>query len=244
MEKLPQLSDKVTQSLLHEMQEGDYAGLDTLPPEMDLALRFNVSRNIIRESLTCLEREGYIIRKHGVGTLINKSVVHVSSRLDLNPGLMQSFQENGKHGEQAYVHLGSQPATDHQAKKLHISSGDSLIRAARLFVVDGRPGVYCIDYVPEKLVVDRSYRQEEIEKSDVFDFLCRNCGGESVETCLAELRSLPPTEEVARALQIPMASGLLYLEEVGYDLRSKPVLYCEEYFIDRVVRHMIVRKKI
>ena len=58
------------------------------------------------------------------------------------------------------------------------------------------------------------------------------------------MRALPVTEEVAEALEVPLTCALLFLGEVGYDLRSRPVLYSEEYFMDRVIRHMIVRKKI
>ena len=50
MEKGTQLSEKVTQILLHEIRNGDFNGLDSLPPEVELAEKFNVSRNVIRES--------------------------------------------------------------------------------------------------------------------------------------------------------------------------------------------------
>lgn len=55
MEKGTQLSEKVTQILLHEIRNGDFSGLDSLPPEVELAEKFNVSRNVIRESLARLE---------------------------------------------------------------------------------------------------------------------------------------------------------------------------------------------
>lgn len=101
MEKGTQLSEKVTQILLHEIRNGDFNGLDSLPPEVELAEKFNVSRNVIRESLARLEREGWVVRKHGIGTLINKSVVHVDTRLDLNFELNQTLELSGKHAKQS-----------------------------------------------------------------------------------------------------------------------------------------------
>ena len=56
MERVQQLSEKVTKILLHEIRHGKFAGMDALPPEVELAGKFNVSRNIIRECLTRLER--------------------------------------------------------------------------------------------------------------------------------------------------------------------------------------------
>ena len=110
MEKGTQLSEKVTQILLHEIRNGDFSGLDSLPPEVELAEKFNVSRNVIRESLARLEREGWVVRKHGIGTLINKSVVHVDTRLDLNFELNQTLELSGKHAKTEWVRTRIDPA--------------------------------------------------------------------------------------------------------------------------------------
>ena len=241
MEKGTQLSEKVTQMLLYQMREGEFSGMDSLPPEVELAERFNVSRNVIRESLTRLEREGWVVRKHGVGTLINKSVVHVDTRLDLNFELNQTVELSGKHAKTEWVRSRVEPAGAAVAAGLEIPEGEEVLRVARMISANGRPAIYCADYLPTRLIV-RDYRQEDLEPP-IFEFLEKFCSV-SVETNLSELRALPVTQEASDALEIPMTCALLFIGEVGYDLRSKPVLYSEEYYLDRVIRHMIVRKKI
>lgn len=241
MEKGTQLSEKVTQMLLYQMREGEFSGMDSLPPEVELAERFNVSRNVIRESLTRLEREGWVVRKHGVGTLINKSVVHVDTRLDLNFELNQTVELSGKHAKTEWVRSRVEPAGAAVAVGLDIPEGEEVLRVARMISANGRPAIYCADYLPTRLIV-RDYRQEDLEPP-IFEFLEKFCSV-SVETNLSELRALPVTQEAADALEIPMTCALLFIGEVGYDLRSQPVLYSEEYYLDRVIRHMIVRKKI
>lgn len=242
MEKGQQVSEKVTKILLHEIRDGVFAGLDALPPEMELAGRFNVSRNIVRECLTRLEREGWVTRKHGVGTLINKNVVRLETRLDLNYELSQTLEMNGKRAETALVRSRKEPASAVVAEQLKIPEGSQVLRVARMIRADGKPGIYCIDYLPTSIIQDHNYQESDLEPP-IFQFLDRFCGA-TVETNLAELRALPATEEVAEALEVPLTCGLLFLGEVGYDLRSNPVLYSEEYFIDRVIHHMVVRKKI
>lgn len=243
MSKAKQLSDRFTQTLLHEIQYGAFAGHDSLPPELELAEKFSVSRNMVRECLTRLEREGWVIRKHGVGTLINKSVVHAGTRLDFNYELSQTLEMNGKHAETACVRSRTECASEGLAAQLKIDVGEEVLRVSRLIKADGKPAIFCIDYIPGKLIVNCEYQPEDLEPP-IFSFLEKFCGGITVETNLAELRAMPATEEVAAGLEIPQACGLLYLCEVGYSLRSNPVLYSEEYFMDRVIRHMIVRKKI
>ena len=242
MKDVKQVSDKITQILLHEIQNGIFSDRDFLPPELELAERFSISRNMVRECLTRLEREGWVIRKQGVGTLINKSVVNAGTRLDFNFELSQTLERNGKHAETTLVRTRIEPASEDVATKLEISPGSDVLRVSRLIKADGKPAIFCIDYIANKLIVS-DYTPEDLEPP-IFNFLKKFCGGLEVETNLAELRALPATEEVSQALEIPQACGLLYLGEVGYSLRSQPLLFSEEYFMDRVIRHMIVRKKI
>ena len=52
------LSEEITQRLLHEIREGCYANCRKLPPELTLAKEMGVSRTLIRDCLSALEREG------------------------------------------------------------------------------------------------------------------------------------------------------------------------------------------
>ena len=50
------LSEEITQRLLHEIREGCYANCRKLPPELTLAKEMGVSRTLIRDCLSALER--------------------------------------------------------------------------------------------------------------------------------------------------------------------------------------------
>ena len=98
-----QLSDVITNRLLDDLLSGAYEDLTVLPPETDLAMHYNVSRNIIREVLTGLELLGYISRKKGVGTLINRDVLRVKYRVDLNHGLLEAVEARGHKAEMVFL---------------------------------------------------------------------------------------------------------------------------------------------
>lgn len=237
-----QLSNRVTQSLLYEIRYGAFSDQDTLPPEMDLAERYRVSRNIVRECLTKLEREGWLVRKRGVGTLINKIVVQAETRIDLNYEMMQTIEMSGKTASSASIRSKRVPAYAAAAEKLEIAEGDPVLRVSRVILADGKPAIFCIDFIPERLIVSDGYAAADFTPP-IYQFLKKFCSSE-VEISLAELRAMPVTAEVARGLNVPLTTSLLFISEVGYDYQSRPVLYSEEYFMDGVIHHMVVRKKI
>ena len=227
-----------------ELTDGEYALCSVLPPEIDLARKFDVSRNIIRAGLTRLEQEGYITRKQGVGTLINRDVLNIPVRFDLNYGLMQAIVRNGAAASVAFAKHELVPAVPHIAERLRIGKGELLLRSAQLMCADGKPAIYCIDYIPAAIIAPGTDLDKALAEGDIFDFLRDCCGNRLLETCLSEMHVVPPTEEVAEALKVPRACGLLVLEEVNYDVRTEPMMYSEEYFIEGAVRQVIVRKKL
>jgi len=57
-------------SILESITKGEFE--KKLPSERTLSVLHNANRNTIREILSVLEGKGLIIRKKGIGTLINK----------------------------------------------------------------------------------------------------------------------------------------------------------------------------
>ena len=66
------ISDRVVASLLEELTNGRYAQADRLPAEVDLATELGVSRTVIRDALSEMERAGYVERVRGIGTVVNR----------------------------------------------------------------------------------------------------------------------------------------------------------------------------
>ena len=55
------ISDRIVSALLEELRTGRYAQTDRLPAEVDLAAELGVSRTVIRDALSEMERAGYIV---------------------------------------------------------------------------------------------------------------------------------------------------------------------------------------
>ena len=75
-------SQQASQRLLDELRGGRYAKATQLPSELELADVLGVSRTVVRDALSDLERDGYVERVRGIGTLVNRDVVQVENRMD------------------------------------------------------------------------------------------------------------------------------------------------------------------
>ena len=75
-------SHQAARRLLEELRRGRYADAAQLPSELELADVLGVSRTVVRDALSDLERDGYLERVRGIGTLVNRDVVRVENRMD------------------------------------------------------------------------------------------------------------------------------------------------------------------
>ncbi|MGN1032390.1 MAG: FadR/GntR family transcriptional regulator [Intestinibacter sp.] len=69
------LSEQITNSIIDLIESGQWKLEEKLPNEIDLAQSFDVSRNVMRESMKILTSYGILDSKTGVGTFVSKSAL-------------------------------------------------------------------------------------------------------------------------------------------------------------------------
>lgn len=82
--------------LLEELENGHYSGAAQLPSELELASDLGVSRTVVRDALSELERDGYLERVRGIGTLVNRDVVQLKNRMDQKLEFYKMIRAIGK----------------------------------------------------------------------------------------------------------------------------------------------------
>ncbi len=68
--KAAKASDSTLSKVRLFIESNHYSPGDALPPERELAARFNVSRHTLREALRVMEERGILVSKRGSGTFI------------------------------------------------------------------------------------------------------------------------------------------------------------------------------
>lgn len=234
-------SKTIRQELLDAMRSGEYAHSERLPRESVLAEKLGISRTQLRDILASLEREGFITRRHGVGTIINRHVVDVETRMDIEVEFMDMIRRSGHIPDVAKVEIAERTADQRVAEKLNIPVGTPILCLSRLCTADGKPAIYCEDVI-EKDAVKHPYTEADL-KLPVFDFLRQFCEINAYMD-LTDLRPVVADKALAEIFQIPVGSPLLNMDELDYDIEGRPVFCSNEYFVDGIFHHTVMRKKL
>ena len=121
------ISDRIVSALLEELRTGRYAQADRLPAEVDLAAELGVSRTVIRDALSEMERAGYIERVRGIGTVVNRSVLGLRSRLDQKLEYYPLIRSFGSYPHADGIQIYPVRANEELARELAIEPGDEVI---------------------------------------------------------------------------------------------------------------------
>ena len=168
----------VRSRLLREIKEGAYRYSGKLPPEGVLAERLSISRTQLRDSLAQLEREGFISRHQGVGTVINRHVLAVKVRMDMEIEFMEMISQSGREPSLLLSTHETVPADETVAAHLAVNAGEPVLRVVRLIGADRKPAIYCEDYIPVSLIKKKEYTETDLQKP-IFSFLKQFCGLEA-----------------------------------------------------------------
>ena len=227
--------------LLDDMKHGEYSQCERLPRENVLAEKLGIGRTQLRDILASLEREGFITRRHGVGTIINRHVLNVSARMDMELEFLDMISHSGYRASVASVDVQEALADEVLAAKLSIPPGTPVVRITKLCTADGKPAIYCED-IFEKALIKRPYTLQDCKYS-IFQFLQTFCDVFPYLD-LTDLRPVAATPALAAIFQIPAGSPLLNMDEVDYDIDGKPAFCSNQYFADGIFRHTVLRKKL
>ena len=118
MSQNPRQSKSIRAQLLTAMQVGEYAHCDRLPRESVLSEMLGISRTQLRDILASLDREGFITRRHGVGTIINRHVLGAPARMDIEVEFLDMIRQSGHTPGVAFVRAADDKADSKVAAQL------------------------------------------------------------------------------------------------------------------------------
>lgn len=234
------ISTRLTAKMMTELRSGDYAECERLPSELELADRFGVSRSVIRDVLSNLEREGFIERGRGIGTIIHRGIVNMTNRMDVKFEYDDLVRGAGCQPSSDSLHVYEKPADEELAERLEIDTGTSLIVCEKRILASGRPVIFSIDHLPKSLFANTDYRTLDWA-APVFDLLEAECGI-VVDSDVARVAAAIGPPDIREKLAINESEALIFIDEVGYYKLSRPILQTYAYYTD-FFDFTILRKK-
>lgn len=186
---------------------------DQLDGEHVLCQRYGVSRTVVRQALTDLQREGVLDRRKGRGTFVAPVRTSQSLVQSLN-GLWEDVQSMGRTLRSEVRRLEVVPADADVAHRLQLVPETPVVQLERLRFVDGEPWVHTVSHVPEAIAPDLV--EQDLTEQSLYHLLRGRYGHEVARSeRVVEARSADPT--LARDLQVSAGDPVLALVNVSYD---------------------------
>lgn len=235
------MSSKISTTLIKELRNGRFKDDDKLPAENDLAVIYNVSRTVIRDVLSDLERDGFIARVRGIGTAINRDILNISHRLDLKFEYNELISEVGANPVPDNISVHTAEASPDIAKSLNIDDGERVLVLERRMLADNVPVIYSTDYIPLYIFAGVDYHNFDWV-IPIFDLLEKHCGI-SVVTDIAEIKAVMGDDIIRKKLNVNDNKPLIMLDEIGYSKLGHPIMRSFEYYTD-FFNFTVLRRKL
>lgn len=142
--------------LAGRLAEGAAPG-DRFPTEHALCQEFGVSRETVREALSGLERDGYIARHRGRGTVVLRRPER--ARDERLTGLVEDFTDLGLDTRATVLRSGEEPAPPEVCERLGLEPGTRLHRILRLRSVSGTPFALHDAWLPPEVAARIAHRE-------------------------------------------------------------------------------------
>ncbi len=225
-------------ALYELIESGVYKAGQLLPSEGELAAYLGVSRSTLREALGYLEKDGFIVRKHGVGTFVAPHTDHISSGLERLASFRSVAELAGASVEVVDRSVSLIAADESMAEALQVPPGTELVRVEITNVLDDRPVAYLDGLIDHRRV---ALEQLSGDEGSLLEYLCLR-SDLPVSYSRSELYAIEAKGLLAAHLGVAEDKAILHLAETVFSDKHVPVAFFRNYFVTDCYHFKIVRR--
>ncbi|WP_251860072.1 GntR family transcriptional regulator [Clostridium sp. Marseille-Q2269] len=216
------LWSQVADIIREDIKNNEYKVGDTLPPEMQLIEKFGVSRITMRQALDCLVNEGYIVRKRGKGTIVQK-------REDVSTSMKSSFvtlEEKGERAQKKFIDAKLINPPKEVAEYFNIKETDTLIMMKRIVEVDNKIVVLFRHFINPQV----SLTVEDNFKESFYKLLSDK--GYPITSGKEEISAIISNEEDKEIFQLEEKKAIITRKKYGFSNDIPVELTYSRYIAD------------
>jgi GntR family transcriptional regulator len=210
-----QIAENLRKVIKEELEPGDM-----LPSEWDLSNLYGVNRLTVRRAIDDLERDGLLIRRHGVGTFVANSTEAQIYPSELS--FTKNMQQIGRVPSSRVVGLQILPATAEIARLLTLRVETPVFKLVRIRLVDGDPLILETTYLSQERFPALS--EADLNMGSLYSFLSAHYQVDIVALDQVMEPTLL-TEREAELLEMEPGSPAILSEMVGFTADGSPVEY-------------------
>lgn len=209
---------QIAEGLIAQIESGELAPGDRLPPERELSERLGVNRMTLRQALQVLEMRGLLTRQQGVGTHI------AQPKIERAAGRVTSFtkgmQRRGYKTGARLIMLERRAVEVSVANRLNLPVSAPVYYGHRLRLLNQEPVML------EKFIlpVQRfpGLEGHDLDNRSIYEIMETEYGV-SVDRAQKSLEAVCATEYEARCLGIEPGASLMLEQRLAFDQNDQPV---------------------
>ena len=230
------LGRALAETLRGRIVAGEFIPGSRLPSETQVADEYDVSRVTVRTAIKLLESQGLVDVRHGSGTFVNDFGGGIRTGLQELRSITETIREMGFEPGMERHSFATRVATEHEADRLSLASGEEVIAIERAVLADGQAVAYSYDCVPVRCLPG----VDDLGRGSVFDAL-RELGKDPVRA-IAEVHAVV-SDEVGWGPQRPEPGLYLLLDQVHIDRSGERLMYSRTYFVEGRFQFVILRTR-
>ena len=229
---------QLRQAILDQLVLEQSAPGDKLPTERELQERYRVSRATVRNALDLLERQGYVVRAQGVGTLVARAKIEpdISQLTSFTEDLAAKGMRAGSTTLDVALVRPPPPAREH----FGLSDADRVWYVQRLRSADGEPvGIHDL-YLPPTL----EFAPQALQNMASYYALLHERHGIEPVRAVESFTAKTADSHQAALLNVSEGAALLAIQRVTYDAGDRAIEYVDFiYRADRYEYRVELRRK-
>ena len=212
-----QIADKIRADIVNSTYKID----EKIPTEVELIEKYDVSRITIRKAIDELCDEGILTRRQGKGTFVTIPAIDVDIKAVTS--FSDACAQRGQVSTSKVIGSRSIRASAEDMEKLHVSADARVIEIDRLRYADNEPVIIERNHFTSAF----SYLLESNLSGSLYTLL-RSYG---IEPSKAEheVSIISADDAKARLLGINPGDPILFLYEVIYDQKGRPLHISRQY---------------
>lgn len=218
------LNQQLCELIRAQIQDGTYQVGEQIPSESKLVELYGLSRVTVRSAVDHLVEDNILVRIQGKGTFVAAPMQRERglaggsfTRSCVNRGIRPGTQVLGEE----WI-----PAERGLADWLDLPEGARVWKIRRVRTMNGKPAVYEVDYLPEKLAL--LLEGESLEENSLL-WLIKEKTGRKADSFESTPGVGYPDQECARSLECRAGTPILWVGQVVYS--GEDIVYYNEQFI-------------
>ena len=230
-----QLAERLRESIIG----GEYQPGEKLSTEKELGDRLGLSRVTVRSSLALLEREGWIVKRQGLGTFVCDPIEQDLTRVQTTTDVVLA---RGLSETVRIVSFGSVVAPKHIAKTLGRAVNQRLLLIEKLHLDGDGPIALVRCFLPPEIRAEAELLRSQPGVTTIT--LWERRLGIKLKTARHQIRAEPAEEKIAARLGLEAGAPVLVLDRISYGEDGKALEYISSVYHWRRYRFSIVLPRV